>query len=309
MRHNNFDALRLLGALLVLVSHQFAIEGNPEPRIAGYTLGTIGVAIFFGISGYLVTGSWQSDPNPYRFAAKRMLRIWPALVVVVCTLALTYGSAHFLLNLAFIHWDGKFLGGDHPELDGSLWTIPYEMGCYVAVMAVGLLWHRRPGVLLLCLGATLFLFIEAFPERITSLGSLFFVGALIRLRWGWLGALGAFYFPLLIVPVLAVLIGKRAWVRPMPDLSYGLYLWAWPVSHFGGIVWTLLVTTTLAALSWYFVEKPCLKFKPALGSSWRPAQSFNDVDQHGNLIATHCARPDDLVGAFDVSERARRSRI
>ena len=43
---NNFDGLRLIASLMVLVSHQFALLGTPEPTLVpGMTLGQIAVAI------------------------------------------------------------------------------------------------------------------------------------------------------------------------------------------------------------------------------------------------------------------------
>lgn len=45
-RSNNMDAIRFAAALLVIISHSFAIAGYPEPKIGDYTLGFIGVAIF-----------------------------------------------------------------------------------------------------------------------------------------------------------------------------------------------------------------------------------------------------------------------
>src|SRR4051794_16276411 len=64
MHHrNNFDGLRLIGALMVLVSHQFALSGRTEPHVVGQvSLGALGVLIFFSISGFLVGQSWHNDP-------------------------------------------------------------------------------------------------------------------------------------------------------------------------------------------------------------------------------------------------------
>ncbi|MFT8095014.1 acyltransferase family protein, partial [Salmonella enterica] len=67
-RSNNFDALRLLAALLVIWSHQFAVMGLPGPQLLHNEPGALGVVIFFAISGYLVTLSWLADPHLGRFA-------------------------------------------------------------------------------------------------------------------------------------------------------------------------------------------------------------------------------------------------
>lgn len=68
------------------------------------------------------------------------------------------------------------------------------------------------------------------------------------------------------------------WLEPfrrMHDYSYGIYIYAFPVqqavaqlipelSPFGNGLLSLAITTPLAALSWYFVEKPALALKPRL---------------------------------------------
>jgi len=60
---NNFDFWRVLAALMVLFSHQFALLGMPEPQIVpSVSPGGLGVCIFFAISGFLVTQSWDRDP-------------------------------------------------------------------------------------------------------------------------------------------------------------------------------------------------------------------------------------------------------
>lgn len=48
---NNFDAIRLLAALLVLVNHSMELTGDPTYTFAGTGLSTLGVKIFFVISG------------------------------------------------------------------------------------------------------------------------------------------------------------------------------------------------------------------------------------------------------------------
>ena len=81
---NNIDFIRIIAALFVLYSHQHALMGLPEPSVLGaHSLGGFGVLVFFSISGFLVAQSWHADPSFYRFALKRMLRIWPAMAVAV----------------------------------------------------------------------------------------------------------------------------------------------------------------------------------------------------------------------------------
>lgn len=55
MTANSLDALRLLAAMMVLYSHQFALLGLAEPWFMGLkTFGAAGVLIFFFLSGCLV---------------------------------------------------------------------------------------------------------------------------------------------------------------------------------------------------------------------------------------------------------------
>ena len=85
-RDNNFDLLRLVAAASVIFSHSFLIaEGteNHEPLILlthrQSILGLAGVFVFFAISGFLVTASYETSPSPLRYLAKRALRIFPGL--------------------------------------------------------------------------------------------------------------------------------------------------------------------------------------------------------------------------------------
>ena len=97
-RHNNFDALRLVAAISVIFSHAFFIgEGtqDPEPLMRltdGQTiLGVVGVFVFFIISGYLVTQSFEMTRSAPRFALKRALRIYPGLFVCLALSAFVLG--------------------------------------------------------------------------------------------------------------------------------------------------------------------------------------------------------------------------
>jgi peptidoglycan/LPS O-acetylase OafA/YrhL len=92
-RDNNFDVLRLSAAALVLVSHSFALTGRHEP-LAPHTLGTVGVEIFFVVSGFLVTRSWVGDPSFRAFMGKRIRRIFPGLIAAVLATGLVFGAIY-----------------------------------------------------------------------------------------------------------------------------------------------------------------------------------------------------------------------
>lgn len=156
--NNNFDFVRVVAAFCVIYSHQYGLTGLPEPTVLGvHSLGGLGVMLFFTLSGYLVSASWNADPNVPRFILRRFLRIWPALAVVVLltcfvlgpaitTLSLHDYLAHplvgaYLNNLRFVMHDqlGSFLFGNsvRPNINGSLWTIPLEVKCYAVLALLG----------------------------------------------------------------------------------------------------------------------------------------------------------------------------
>jgi peptidoglycan/LPS O-acetylase OafA/YrhL len=173
-RRNNFDVLRLAAAVAVLVSHSFALTGRPEPVLGQVTLGTAGVIVFFGISGYLITRSWVHEPHPIKFCVKRALRIYPAFIVVLVITAFVIGplasalsvSAYFrssepvtyvLKNLSLwvetVHLPGIFQHNPYPGVvNGSIWTLTMEARAYVIVAILGILGalrHPRIGVVAL----------------------------------------------------------------------------------------------------------------------------------------------------------------
>ncbi|OOG64926.1 hypothetical protein B0E46_05920 [Rhodanobacter sp. B04] len=176
-RSNNFDFVRLLAAGVVLCGHQFAVCLRPEPSPFGLiTLGTLGVLIFFSISGYLVAQSWVRDPHVLRFASKRFLRIWPGLAVVTFVAAFVIGPAvtslslpgyfgspatwgyltQLYLNIKYV-LPGVFEHNPVSVVNGSLWTIPIEVRWYGVLLVAGIfgLLHKKMRFALL-LGVVLY---------------------------------------------------------------------------------------------------------------------------------------------------------
>lgn len=163
---NALDLLRVIAAWLVLFSHQFVLLGLDEPLWLGkFSWGELGVGIFFFLSGGLVWGSWQRDPHLGRFFARRSLRIFPALAVVVLLSVLVLGPALTSLTwqeywLADGTWqyfktlllnNQKGLPGvfvDNPlaeAVNGSLWSLGPEFLAYLILAAVGRLFLKMHG--------------------------------------------------------------------------------------------------------------------------------------------------------------------
>lgn len=300
-RHaNNFDGLRLIAALLVLWSHMFALSGRPEPMLlGGHGYGNLGVLIFFSISGYLVSMSWGRDPRATSFLAKRVLRIMPALLVAIP------------LQVAVVWSTGLwgFPDNSYHTLNGSLWTIPYEVFCYFVLLGLSLL--VRPAALVMAL-----IWLVAYVlrpsgfivEHVVGFGLFFSLGWLLSaypglLRWwpalaglGLWVALGQHLTNLglaLIVAPLVVLVGVRSWpvlrtAGRLGDVSYGVYIYAWPVQqltvvalpdapYIALLAITLPATLILAWLSWHVVEHPSLQLKPKSGAGRRSAGSEQPV--------------------------------
>lgn len=182
-RDNNLNLIRALAALAVLVSHAVPIAlgpDRPEPlvNLLGQSLGTLAVVVFFVISGFLITQSFERTTSRQRFIRARLLRIFPGLFVNLLFVALLLGpwvttlplGAYFsdpavysfiLRDLALVplvyRLPGVFEGQPVPDIVGSIWTLRHEVGCYIGVFVLGVLgvfkriWvFRCAGLLYLC---------------------------------------------------------------------------------------------------------------------------------------------------------------
>ncbi|MEA5000560.1 MAG: acyltransferase [Endomicrobiaceae bacterium] len=156
-RNNNFDFLRFVAAFIVLLWHSFICFENKGPDFFTYIPG--GVPIFFVISGFLITKSWVDNPEILSFLKKRILRIFPALIIVVCFVALLLGPAvttvsldkYFTNSMFFDYFKNIFLYEIYHTLPGvfqetpytgsvnaSLWTLPLEFFMYILVAVFGI---------------------------------------------------------------------------------------------------------------------------------------------------------------------------
>jgi peptidoglycan/LPS O-acetylase OafA/YrhL len=210
-----------------VVSHTFPLSGEPPLTIRGVEdLGALGVSVFFVISGFLVTGSYQRDPKSYLL--KRILRIEPGLIVsLVLTVVLLafvttapqaeywrgatlYVVRNALLYPATYELPGVFADAPHAGVvNGVLWTLRLEFTFYLVLMLIRANLKLVVALAGLCAGAWLSLVVTT-PgwadeqwSRIAVLagrnGFLFFAGSALWLTRAkvplWLGALSALAFP------------------------------------------------------------------------------------------------------------------
>lgn len=330
-KHNHFNLIRLLAALAVLLSHSYALTGQAEPfAYLGKNLGGMAVDVFFVTSGFLVTTSLLQRGDTLDYLIARTLRIFPALWVMLLLTVLTVGF--FLTQLSatefFRHpqtwhylWKTSTLLG-HVEyvlpgvfelnaypaiVNGSLWTMVYELSLYLALLGIWSLQHflRRlmpitwafSLTLILMAGLTYSCQLFAFYDTATLLrfAFLFFTGSAFYLARSripmssvWfavnVGALlgVAVFFPtlfslayLLFLPYCVFYLayvpkGPLLRLNRIGDYSYGIYIYAFPVQQavlalFPTIAFwkfnycVLLITVSLAALSWHKIEKPVLQ--------------------------------------------------
>ena len=139
-RLDNIDALRAVAVLAVLLFHytaRFPLDyvsfGHPVPRV---TSGSIGVDLFFIISGYCILMTATRCPNVGVFWARRMSRLQPAymaaIVVTFATVA-TFGMPGRAVTAFQAIENMLWLNGVHlaPHVDGADWSLIVEVKFYV----------------------------------------------------------------------------------------------------------------------------------------------------------------------------------
>lgn len=198
-------------------------------------------------------------------------------------------------------------------VNGSLWTLPIEFALYLAIGAsvfgLRLLgWQQRPLIPLLAIGAISltcwYLLLQGSTSGAVLLIPYFMLGSACRLSRRWLAFKGVIAASLLAMAMLGSLAnwkifpmlascaisygtlwfaGNRNWIVPfnaerIGDLSYGIYLFAFPVQQtvlalglahtpeMLALVATLLVLP-LAWGTWRGIERHFVRARPAIDAA------------------------------------------
>jgi peptidoglycan/LPS O-acetylase OafA/YrhL len=292
-KDNNFNLLRLLAALSVLFSHSFALLAYAEPFEASThkSLGAMSVDVFFVASGFLVTASLVQRKDILDYAIARCLRIFPALWVMLLL-------SVFVLGLGFTNLDTNIylsapetmrylwrnacllfgvdytLPGIFPDnhfravVNGSLWTMQYELIMYLLLAFVwclysALSWRLRRDLAFVISAGVLFLSAWILyahcsfdPLQFLRLFWMFFIGsayyfcrAKLALHFALFGLacciltasllinpvafLSCYYLllPYLLFYLVYVPKGRVRAFNRLGDYSYGVYIFAFPVQQ------------------------------------------------------------------------------
>ena len=163
--HDNFGLMRLILSVMVVVSHTVSIgkTGLAADEIGhaltGFTLGEHAVNGFFAISGFLIAMSWERRPDAFVFLTSRFLRLIPALIGAVVFATVVLGPAMTSLPLAAyigdretwsFFWEtilrlkstgvlpGVFRDNPLDIVMGTVWSLKYEIGCYLGLFVLGI---------------------------------------------------------------------------------------------------------------------------------------------------------------------------
>lgn len=156
-RDNNFNLIRMLAALAVLVTHSFGITTGEEPLKSslGLTWGVIAVNVFFVTSGFLVTASLLARNSAVDFIWARVLRIYPALWLMlalsvfglgilltshdIASYLADRGTWRYIVKNALLFAGVEYLLPgvfENHAVNGSLWTLVPEVRIYALLLVL-----------------------------------------------------------------------------------------------------------------------------------------------------------------------------
>jgi peptidoglycan/LPS O-acetylase OafA/YrhL len=320
-RPSGFDYMRLVLATLVVCSHTINVcygkeftwavwRGPARPFLA------LILPMFFALSGFLVAGSFERCKTLVSFGGLRVLRLMPALAVDTIVGALLLGPLFTILPLSdylsqpgFLRYFLNIVGKIHYFLPGvfannpwpdfvnqQLWTLPFEMICYVTLAGLAVFGIAQQPKLFLtaAIAANLLIFIVhkyvlkvpydfAFVGPLLVQCFLFGIAAyLLRRKIIWDKSLFAVSliatYACLAVPgldslaplpatyvtvYLGLLQPERNRLVGSGDYSYGIFLYGFPVQQ--------AVVAALGRLGqeWYINMLVCLPITFALAAfSW-----------------------------------------
>lgn len=255
-RLRSVDGLRGVLAVVVVVSH---IAGYGFMRAAAL----IAVMTFFGLSGYVLTRSW--DGRFAVFLARRFARLWP--LYALCTL-IGFALAREAPDFLELFWL-RPLEYTHPLADPPAWSLLIEAQAMIFMPFI--VWTTR-GKISVLVGAVAFAIFVRLDSRF-AFGGFFILGSYCS-RWDFRSRIFDAKLP--------QWLGK---------ISYSLYLThylvlivAWRLFGAVGGVVALPIVFMVAWAVWRAVERPSIMLSRRIGR-----RSRSRLDDAGDDERAHAA--------------------
>ena len=319
--NNNLDIFRVIAALAVIYGHAYSLTPDAGKKDFLFVLtshedsSAFAVKIFFFLSGLVVTNSLLEKKKILPFIIARFFRIWPALIITVLISSLILGPILSNLSLQDYfsspqpYWyiynniklstdfnlPGVFIDNPYKNtVNGSLWTIPYEIAAYSVLLALynlQIFKFKSLSIIILLLifldlinGANWLFMGNMLVGKMFfcfSLGSVFAtykshiqihlsmtlsIWILYYIFRGIPYDLAIFYLAsfmtILHISSLNILVKYKLKF----DISYGIYLWGFPIQqimakYFSdyGIrfhqISSMIIVCILGYISWQYIEK------------------------------------------------------
>lgn len=283
-RQNSLNFLRLVLATAVIVSHAWPLGGfGEDPHWGSMDVGDWAVGGFFAISGWLIMAS-RLKVTPREFAIRRFRRIYPGFIVCLFVVAFVFapvsvalgssgyspyeGMLYVLRNSLFVI--GKTgIGHTLDEVpfphvwNGVLWTLFYEVLCYLVVgLAVGVIERRFlnfavsaiwcSAVVVTWFTTLAVVQVPGTIEHAARLSTFFFAGSLLYLNRSRVASGVGIALVALSLIVVSMATSTGAYIGGLPiaylciwlgaklpfqrvgrvnDISYGVYIYAFPVQQ------------------------------------------------------------------------------
>jgi len=251
-RSTGFDYLRIVLAVAVLLWHSYRVTNagaSMTPVVRAFA-GPI-LPMFFALSGFLISGSLVRSRSIHEFIMLRVIRILPALSVETVISLVLIGSFFTTLSLAQFyahpvthHYLYNMVGHVQLRLPGvfedlpfprivnlSLWTVPFELRCYLLIV---LLWFTRlVSQRYLLLAAALILPVLLYFHDVQSgqvMGTLGRVSGNVLVIC-FLCGIVVYQFREKLVLSLPLFIASLAVAEVMLLSSFGSYLVALPLAY------------------------------------------------------------------------------
>lgn len=286
-RPAGFDYMRVILAFMIVFWHTVITSYGIEAQrllILGSTrpIWALLLPMFFALSGFLVSGSLERSRTIVGFLGLRILRLFPALAVESMIAMLIVGPVFtsyslsqyfsdtntwaYMLNMfGIVHYylPGVFLSNPTNQINAQLWTLPYELYCYIVISLFYIIKLYRIkklfviGCIAMQIAIIFLIYVRAQVDEGTVRGPVlvlsFLYGSLLyrfrdHIAWSFylfvfcfIGGSFFLYFPIFnalsALPIayatiyLGLLNPQRSSIVSSGDYSYGIFLYGFPIQQ------------------------------------------------------------------------------